>query len=134
MGWGDDAGRISVFVAAAMPAMLIFLALMWDASSYLRALHRADNIAAEAARAAGQAIDLPQAVGDGVVVVEPDAAVAAVAAYTADAGVTGHVEVADDQRELTVTITADWKPALLRLFGFGPRTVTGEATAHLVEQ
>lgn len=127
-------GRISVFVAAVMPAMLIFLALMWDASGYLRALHRADNIAAEAARAAGQAIDLPQAISAGQVAVDPAAAGTAVADYTAAAGVTGEVWVAADRRELTVTVSADWEPDLLGLFGFGPRTVTGEATAHLIEQ
>lgn len=129
-----DAGRISVFVAAAMPAMIIFLGLMWDASGYLRALHRVDNIAAEAARAAGQAINVPLAIGDGVVVVDPDAAWAAVADYTADAGVHGEVHVAEDQREVRVVITADWEPAMLGTFGFGPRTVSGEATAHLIEQ
>lgn len=130
-----DAGRISVFVAATMPAMVIFLGLMWDASSYLRALHRVDNIAAEAARAAGQAINVSQAIGDGVVVVDQAAAEQAVAEYTADAGVTGEVYVnPDNQREVQVVITADWEPAVLGVFGFGPRVVSGEATAYLIEQ
>ena len=66
-----DRGRVSVFVAATLPVMLLFLALMWDASGYLRAVHRADNIANEAARAAGQALDLPLLVtGEQIVVLD----------------------------------------------------------------
>lgn len=130
----DQAGRISVFVAATLPTMLLFIGLMWDASGYLRALHRADNLASEAARAAGQAIDLSRAIGEGEVAVDPVAAQAAVAAYTADAEVTGEVQVATDGQELTVTIMDEWEPELLGAFGFGPKLVTGEATAHLIEQ
>ena len=70
---GRDRGRISVFVAAVMPVMLLFIALMWDASGYLRALHRADNIANEAARAAGQAINTARGERAGIVV-DPAAA------------------------------------------------------------
>lgn len=129
-----DAGKISVFVAAAMPAMITFLGLMWDASGYLRTLHRLDNIAAEAARTAGQQINVPLAIADGIVEVDPDAAVAAVAEYTAEAGFYGEVDVATDQQEVTVTITADWQPDVLGVFGFGPRTLSGQATAHLIQQ
>ena len=53
--WALDRGRVSVFVAVALPAILLFLALAWDVSGYLRALHRADAVASEAARAAADA-------------------------------------------------------------------------------
>lgn len=129
-----DAGRVSVFVAAAMPMMLIFMALTWDASDYLRDLHRADYIAAEAARAAGQAIDIPLAVTGEEIVVDPVAAEAAADAYLAELGVAGTVQVSADRRRLTVTVTVEHEPLFLAAFGFGTRQATGEAEAHLVDQ
>jgi hypothetical protein len=129
-----DSGRVSVFAAAAMPMMLVFLALTWDASGYLRALHRADNIANEAARAAGQAIDLPLAVTGEQIVVDPAAAEQAADAYLDDAGVTGDVQVSDDLRQVSVTVDLTYEPALLGAFGFGPYTAVGVADGHLVDQ
>lgn len=131
---GADRGRVSVFVAGAMPMILVFLALTWDASDYLRALHRADNIANEAARAAGQAIDVPLAVLGEDIVVDPEAAHAAADAYLEDAGVTGSVVVSEDRRSLTVTVNVEHQPLFLGPFGFGSRTAVGEAEAHLVDQ
>lgn len=129
-----DAGRVSVFVAAAMPMMLIFLGLTWDASDYLRDLHRADYIAAEAARAAGQAIDIPLAVTGEDIVVDPAAAEVAADAYLSELGVDGTVLVSADRRQLTVTVTIVHEPLFLGAFGFGSRQATGEAEAHLVDQ
>lgn len=128
-----DRGRISVFVAAAMPMMLLFLALMWDASGYLRALHRADNIANEAARAAGQAIDIPLAVTGERIVVDPESAQEAANAYLAAAGVTGQVQVSEDGRQVSVTVEIVYEPLLLGPFGFGSLTAEGGADAHLVD-
>ncbi|HEY8473555.1 MAG TPA: pilus assembly protein TadG-related protein [Natronosporangium sp.] len=133
-GQRRDAGRVSVFVAAAMPMMLIFMALMWDASGYLRALHRADNIANEAARAAGQAVDIPLAVTGEEIVVDPAAAEVAADAYLADAGVTGQVEVSEDRREVSIVVAVPYDPLFLGAFGFGPYTAEGDTTAHLVDQ
>lgn len=129
-----DSGKISVFVAAGMPMILIFIALTWDASDYLRALHRADNIANEAARAGGQAIDIPLAVAGEQIVVDPEAAQVRAQEYLADAGVAGTVVVSDDRRTLTVTVEIVHEPVFLGPFGFGSRTAEGFAEAHLVDQ
>lgn len=131
---GRDSGRVSVFVAAAMPMMLLFLALMWDASGYLRALHRADNVANEAARAAGQAIDIPLAVTGEQIVVDPAAAEVAASAYLADAGVAGDVVVDEDGRRVTVTVEIEYEPLFLGQFGFGSFTAEGAADGHLVDE
>lgn len=133
-GPGRDRGRISVFVAVAMPMMLLFLALMWDASGYLRALHRADNIANEAARAAGQAIDIPLAVTGEQIVVDPAAAEEAARAYLSDAGVTGQARVSEDGRQVTVEVQVVYEPLLLGPFGFGTLTAEGSADGHLVDE
>jgi hypothetical protein len=129
-----DRGRVSVFVAAAMPMMLIFMALMWDASGYLRALHRADNIANEAARAAGQAINIPLAVTGEQIIVDPAAAEEAANAYLADAGVTGTVQVSEDGRQVSVSVSVPYEPLLLGPFGFGPYTAEAQTIGHLVDQ
>lgn len=135
-----DRGRVSVFVAAVLPAMLVFIALVWDASGYMRAAHRAENIAAEAARAAGQAIDLPAAVRGEAIVVDPDRAHDAATAYLSDVGtiadgaVIGDVATSDDGRQVDVTVQVEYQPLLLGLWQSGTRSVTGRATAHLVDQ
>jgi Flp pilus assembly protein TadG len=129
-----DRGRVSVFVAAVMPMMLLFMALMWDASGYLRALHRADNIANEAARAAGQAINLPLAVTGEQIVLDPAAAETAADAYLADAGVTGQVRVSEDGRQVSVSVAVPYPPLFLGGFGFGPYTAQGQADAHLIDE
>lgn len=129
-----DGGRVSVFVAAAMPMMLLFMALMWDASGYLRALHRADNVANEAARAAGQAINIPLAVAGEQIVVDPAAAETAANAYLADAGVTGEVAVSDDGRQVTVAVAVTYEPLFLGQFGFGSFMAEGTADGHLVDE
>lgn len=131
---GADRGRVSVFVAAAMPMMLIFLALTWDASGYLRALHRADNIANEAARAAGQAIDIPAAVVGDEIVVDQAAAEEAADAYLSAAGVSGQALVSNDGRQVTVDVTVEYQPTFLGQFGFDSFAAEGEADGYLVDE
>lgn len=132
---GDaDRGRVSVFVAAAMPMMLVFLALIWDASGYLRALHRADNVANEAARAAGQAIDVPSAVAGDEIVVDQESAEEAAAAYLASAGVSGQALVSEDGRAVTVDVTVEYEPTFLGQFGFDSFAAEGEADGYLVDE
>lgn len=129
-----DRGKISVFVAVAMPMMLAFLALTWDASDYLRTLHWLDNVAHEAARAAGQAIDVPLAVQGTDIVVDPGAAEEAAYTYLQHVGVTGDVSVSDDRRQVSVTVTVVHEPLFLGQFGIGSRPATGSAVAHLIDQ
>src|SRR4051812_33942777 len=57
-----DAGRIGLFYAIVLPGLLAMIGLAGDGAGYIRTTQRADNIAAEAARAGGQAIRLPDAI------------------------------------------------------------------------
>ncbi len=129
-----------MLLAALVPVMLMFIALAWDASGYLRAAHRAENIAGEAARAAGQAIDLPAAVRGDEIVVDPHRAEQAAAAYLADVGaiadgaVIGDVDVSDDRRRVTVTVHITYRPLLLVPWRSEVGQVSGRATAWLVDQ
>lgn len=129
---GQDAGRVSVYFAVALTALIVLIGLTVDGSGQFRALQRADNIAAEAARAGGQAIDAGLAISGGAKVVDPQQAVAAAQAYLVSAGVTGTVEIAADRQHLTVTVTIPYNTAMLSYIGIDQVTVTGRATAQLV--
>lgn len=128
-----DAGRVGIFFAILFPGFLAMLGLVVDGGAKVRALQRADNIAAEAARTGGQAIREGQAIAGGTKEIEPSQAVTAVHAYLAELdGVSGTVAVTSGQ-QLTVTVTVGYDPILLDLLG-GPSagTVTGHATATLI--
>ncbi|MEU7802753.1 pilus assembly protein TadG-related protein [Micromonospora arborensis] len=131
--FGGDDGRVSVFFAIITPAFLAMIGLVVDGGAQVRALQRADNIAAEAARAAGQAIQAGVAIAGGEKHIDHAAAAAAVQAYLgALDGVTGQLVVDDDQH-LTVTVTVTYDPILLDLLGGGGgSTVRGTAHATLV--
>ncbi|GAB2677262.1 hypothetical protein GCM10027271_42610 [Saccharopolyspora gloriosae] len=119
-----DRGSVSVLVAVLLPALLLLLALVVDGADRMRALARADAVAAEAARAALTALDTrtPQITLD-----TAPARSAAQDALTA----TGHRgEVAfDGQRTVRVTV-AHTEPAPIGLLG-PVHHVTGRAEAQL---
>jgi hypothetical protein len=128
---GDD-GRVSVFVAITFVALLVALGLGADGPGLFRTMAHADALAAEAARAAGQAIDVDHTAEQGVHRVSPAAARAAAESYLAQAGVEGQVTFSDDLTEVTVTVEIVYEPRLLGLFGVPAPTVTGTHTAALV--
>jgi Flp pilus assembly protein TadG len=137
---GRDSGRVSIFLAAVLPVLLLFMALVWDASGYLRAVHRAEHIASEAARAAGQAIDLPAAVRGERIAVDPQRAADAANVYLSDVGVIadgaviGAVAVSPDRRQVTVTVHIEYRPLLIRPWRPQQARATGQATANLIDQ
>ncbi|MGI5211380.1 pilus assembly protein TadG-related protein [Plantactinospora sp. CA-290183] len=132
-----DAGRVSLFLAVAMIGILTIIALAYDGAGQLRSMQRADNLAAEAARAGGQAIDLGQLLDDGTTVLDPVAAEDAVRDYLA--GVDGvtfrdlQFDTEDDNPTLTVRLDLNYDRAFLDLFGFADTVdVPGTATATLL--
>lgn len=127
-----DEGRVSILVAVIVPALLFLIAATFDAGGQIRAMQRADNIAMQAARAAGQTIDLPQAVNGGAKEIDPVRAGVAAQAYLDAAGATGTVTISPDRQQVTVTATITYQPRMLGAFGRGPVTVPGRATAQLV--
>lgn len=129
-------GRVSIFLAVAMTGVLAIVGLSFDGAGQLRTLQRADNLAAEAARAGGQAIDRATAIEGGPTRLDRPQARVAVANYLAAAGTTGHTvsfpEVAGETL-VRVRVTITYRRSMLGLFGFA-RTVrvTGEATARAI--
>ncbi|GAA1937820.1 hypothetical protein [Amycolatopsis minnesotensis] len=119
-----DSGSVSVMVAVLVPALLLVFALVVDGSARLRAISRADALAAEGARAANTAVDT-RSPNVGV-----DAASAArtAADYLARAGHPGQVTIVGPRAvRVTVTVT---EPTTIGLLG-GSAQATGTALAQL---
>lgn len=132
---GRDAGRISLLLAVSLAGVLTIIGLAFDGAGQLRALQRADNLAAEAARTGGQAIDLGQAIAGQAKVLDEPAARAAVRDYlaTVDEATLRQVTFAPDGRELTVVVDVRYDRIFLDLLGFADTTVVrGTATARLL--
>lgn len=129
---GDDRGSISVFVAFSVVGLLLIIGLVADGGLKVRAVQEADALAAEAARAAGQEIDVPAAVSGSAVRVDRQAAATAASAYLAAANAPGTVAVSDDGQAIEVTVTLTRPTAFLSLIGITHVTVTGHATVALV--
>jgi Flp pilus assembly protein TadG len=120
-GQSRDAGAVTVLVAALLPALLLVFALVVDGTDQLRVQSRADAIAAEAARAAGTAVNTRGATVD----LDPAAARHAAQSYLAARGHSGSILLSPGG---TVRATATHsEPAAIGLLS--PTVeATGEAT------
>ncbi|MCM0678577.1 pilus assembly protein TadG-related protein [Micromonospora phytophila] len=131
---GRDDGRVSIFLAVAAVGILAVIGLAFDGAGQLRSLQRADNLAAEAARAGGQAIDRATAIEGGPKRINQPQARRAVADYLAAAGATGHTvsfPVVGGEDLVQVRVTVTYRRSMLGLLGFDDTvTVSGEATAR----
>ena len=124
-----DRGSVTLFLLVAALAMLLAVGLVVDGGGKLLTARQARAAAAEAARAAGQAVAPAGAVQGGQARPSPSAAVAAGRHYLAAAGVPGTVTITGDRVEVRTTLT--YPPKVLTLIGVGPQTVTARAQARL---
>lgn len=127
-----DEGEIAVYTAIVTVALLAIIGVAIDGGGKLRATERADAVAMEAARAAGQAIDPASAVTGGTLRVDPEAAQAAAYAYLARVGTQGTVGLSADRTQLTVTVNDAYATKFLSVVGIGSMSVTGHGSARLL--
>ncbi len=127
----DERGSVSVWLALAAFAMVLCVGIAVDLGGHVHAQQRARNIAAQAARSAGEELAVAQAVRGQTPTVDVAAAKRAASAYLAEAGVTGSVSVRSGN-VLDVTVTDSYTPMFLTSVGVGTLTVTGHSTARLV--
>lgn len=133
MNWRDDRGKATVFVVIMAQAWVFMFGMVVVGGGRMRAYQRADNIAAEAARSAGQAIDPARAIQGGDKVISPTLAVNAAKVYLDSVGATGTVTVAPDGETVTVRATITYQnPSGLAFLGGATWRATGEATATLL--
>ena len=129
---GRDEGSITLFFCIAVVGLLVMVGLVVDGGAKVRALQRADRLAAEAARAGGQAIDVPAAIAGDLPTVDAQAAVIAAKAYLRAEGVSGIVTVADRGRALLVEVSTTANTVFLGLIGVNTLSVHGSARVVLV--
>ncbi|MEU8419784.1 pilus assembly protein TadG-related protein [Micromonospora sp. NPDC048835] len=131
-----DHGRVSIFLAVTMVGVLAIIGLSFDGAGQLRTLQRAQNLAAEAARAGGQAIDRATAIEGGPKRIDQPQARRAVASYLDVVDTSGHTvsfpEV-DGEILIRVTVSITYRRSMLGPFVQDKTvTVTGEATARAI--
>ena len=123
----DDRGIVSAFVAVIAIALVAVAGLVYDGGQILTAQARARDLAANAARAGAQEIDLDTLRAEQRVVLDPDRATSAALDYLARYGATGNVEV-DGSR---VTVTASIRQPL-RILPGADRDVAATDSADAV--
>ncbi|GAA1398677.1 TadE/TadG family type IV pilus assembly protein [Catellatospora coxensis] len=133
MRWRDDRGKATVFMVIMAQAWVFMFGMVVVGGGRMRAYQRADNIAAEAARSAGQAIDPSRAIPGGDKVIDPALAVNAAKVYLDSVGATGTVTVAPGGETVTVRASITYQnPSGLAFLGGATWRATGEATATLL--
>lgn len=125
---GQD-GSVSLMLVVAVLALLIAVGLVVDGGQKLRSTQRADDAAAEAARAAVLSVQPGSTVRGLTPRTDSAAAIRAAQDYLSGVGVAGSVQVSDGRVQVTTTST--FTPSFLSLIGLGRQTVTGQADARL---
>lgn len=130
----DDSGKVTIFITAMFLWVWIpMLEVVVIGGAHLRAHQRADNIAAEAARAAGSEIQTGVAVPGGPKVIDAGKASEAATTYLGAAGASGTVSVSPDGTHLTVNAVVTYNnPTGINVIGGGTWTARGVATATLL--
>jgi Flp pilus assembly protein TadG len=123
-------GAVSAPMAIAVLAVITAIGLGVDGVRAAQGLATADAIAKEAARAAGQSLDIT-AQRRGTTAIDPAAAVQAAKAHLREAGVDGTVTVVTPRR-IRVDVRTTRPTVLLGLIGRRELVSNGTAEAELV--
>ena len=126
-----ERGSVTVWLALAAAAMILCVGIAVDLAGQVNAQQQAQDVAAQAARIAGEQVNAAPAIRGQTPQVDPVAAKAAADAYLQQAGV---VEQSPCRAAppLVVTVTDSYQPIFLSTLGIGPLQVTGTSTARLV--
>jgi hypothetical protein len=127
--WRGDTGQVTAFVVVMTAALILAVGLVSDGGAALGARLHAADLAQEAARAGGQAVDLATYRGTGQLRLDPARAQTAARDYLTRAGWSGAVTVHAAGATVTVTLRGDQPTRLLRLAGLTSLAVTGTGTA-----
>ncbi|MFF4449961.1 TadE/TadG family type IV pilus assembly protein [Streptomyces sp. NPDC001502] len=127
----SDRGSLSPFYALSALGIIMIMGLLVDGGGALNATNKATGLAQEAARAAGQQLNIPAAVEGSAITVDPDAAVAAAQGYLAARNVTGSATVTDGGRRLEVTVHDSYSTLFAQFVGTSRISVSGTAHARL---
>lgn len=127
-----DRGSFTVWTVLFAMVLMMAIGLVFDGGGKLRALRDANLVAAEAARAGGQAVD-PAAAARGDLFLGPAAAKRAATTYLQAAGVQ-QFTVTVVNGEVQVTVQDTYQPVFLQAIGVESLPVTGSAKVNIVRQ
>ncbi|KAE8765366.1 pilus assembly protein TadG-related protein [Georgenia thermotolerans] len=130
--WAGDGerGSISAWLALGSVVMILCAGLAVDLGGRVHALQRAQDVAAQAARAGGQQVVASAAIQGRALTVDPGAAVAGAEEYLAAKDATGAVTATDTT--VTVSVTDTYRTVFLGIIGIDALEVTSTASARLV--
>jgi len=129
----DERGSVSVWAVLTVAAFTLVVGISVDLVGQVAAKQRASDVAAQAARIAGEQADTNTLMaGTGTITVNPQQARRAALDYIAGADMTGTATIETGGTQLVITTTAIYRPVFLTSIGIGPLTVTGTATARLI--
>ncbi|MFV0429306.1 MAG: pilus assembly protein [Arachnia sp.] len=129
----DERGSVSVWAVLIVAAFTLVVGISVDLTGQIAAKQHATDIAAQAARIAGQQADPNQLMGGGnTVTVDTSRARRAALDYIAGADMTGAATITAGGTQLDISVTATYTPVFLTAIGIGPLPVTGNSTARLV--
>jgi len=124
---GSDRGSVALFMALFAVALIAFAGLVIDGGAALAAREHAHDVAAQAARAGGDALSPASlhATNPGDLAIDPAAAQAAAQRYLRLMQATGTITVTGHD----VTVTAHVPRRTVILSAFGIHDISGTATA-----
>lgn len=130
---GDERGSLSAYFISATLAVIPLVGLVVDGGGQVRATQRADLVADEAARGAGQMVNASDAIKGDRIVLGPRSVEAAREYVQAQGLEVDSVVIEPGAREITVRTRSTYEPIFLGAIGLGPWTVEGESTASVTQ-
>ena len=126
----DERGSITVWLAMFSLVVFVLIGLVVDGGGTVRTQQRAQDLAAQAARVAGEEVQPDPAISGQAALIQTSQARRAGLAYLTGAGVTGSVTIRANST-VTVQVVDHYQPVFLTLIGVGRIDVTATATAQL---
>ena len=122
-----DKGSVTIWLALASFVMIVLVGVAVDLSGQVYAQQHARDIAAQAARTAGQQIDASRGVRGIGAQTNTAQAIAAAKSYIAAAGMEGDATVTGGGTTITVSVVDTYETKFLSIIGLTSLRVTGSA-------
>ncbi len=129
---GDDRGSVTIWLALASFAMAVLVGLAVDLSGQVYAQQRAQDVAATAARTAGQQVEAASGVRGLSAQTNPAEAAAVARACVAASGMVGDAVVTAGGTRVAVSVRATYATKFLSIVGIHELPVTAHADVRVV--
>ena len=127
-----DKGSVTIWLALASFVMIVLVGVAVDLSGQVYAQQHARDIAAQAARTAGQQINSSLGVRGIGAQTNTAQAIAAATSYIAAAGMEGDASITGGGTTITVRVVDTYETKFLSIIGLTSLRVTGSAETRVV--